>query len=67
MLGKEPPTPYADRQDANALSGFCKTEYRPYDAVVVSILAVARTVAPDAIEVVGRRPRGHPLPVLNLP
>ena len=51
VLGKEPPTPYADRQDANALSGFCKTEYRPYDAVVVSILHVARTVAPDAIEV----------------
>ena len=30
---------------------FCKTEYRPYDAVVVSILHVARSLAPDAIEV----------------
>ena len=30
---------------------FCKTEYRPYDAVVVSILDVARKVAPDAIRV----------------
>ena len=30
---------------------FCKTEYRPYDAVCVSILHVARTVAPDAINV----------------
>ena len=47
----EPPTLLADRQDASALSGFCKTEYRPYDAVVVSILHVARTVAPDAITV----------------
>jgi len=30
---------------------FCKTEYRPYDAVVVSILHVARTVAPQKIKV----------------
>ena len=51
VLGKEPPTPYADCQEASAVSGFCKTEYRPYDPVVVSILHVARTVAPDAIEV----------------
>lgn len=29
----------------------CKTEYRAYDPVVVSILEVARTVAPDAIVV----------------
>jgi len=28
---------------------FCKTAYRPYDAVVVSILALARAVAPGAI------------------
>ncbi len=51
LLAKEPATPYADRQDADAMTGFCKTEYRPYDAVVVSILAAARTTAPDAIEV----------------
>ena len=51
VLGKEPPVPYANRHNANAITGFVKTEYRPYDAVVVSILAVARTVAPDAIEV----------------
>jgi len=52
VLGKEPPTLFADRQGADACTGgFCQTEYRPYDAVVVSILHVARTVAPDAIEV----------------
>jgi hypothetical protein len=31
------------------MTAFCKTEYRPYDSVVVSILAVAKKVAPDAI------------------
>jgi hypothetical protein len=51
VLGKEPPTPYADRQDADAFTGFCKTEHRPYDAAVVSILAAARAIAPEAIEV----------------
>ncbi len=30
---------------------FCKTEYRPYDAVVVSILAAASLIAPKAIRV----------------
>jgi hypothetical protein len=30
---------------------FAKTEYRPYDAVVVSILAAARTIAPRKIKV----------------
>ena len=30
---------------------FCKTQYRPYDAVVVSILAAAKKIAPKAIEV----------------
>lgn len=29
---------------------FCKTEYRPYDAVVVSILAAAQIIAPSAIK-----------------
>ena len=51
LLAKEPPTAYADRQEGDAFSGFCKTEYRPYDAVVVSILAAARSVAPNAIDV----------------
>ena len=51
VLGKEPPTSFSDRQDPDAMTGFCKTEYRPYDAVVVSILAAARTIAPDAITV----------------
>ena len=51
VLGKEPPTPFCDRPDADATLSSCKTEYRPYDAVIVSILAVARAVAPDAIEV----------------
>lgn len=49
VLGKEPPTLYCDRQDLHCTGCFCKTEYRPYDAVVVSILAVAQKVAPDAI------------------
>jgi len=30
---------------------YCKTARKPYDAVVVSILAVAKKVAPDAIDV----------------
>jgi hypothetical protein len=47
-LGKEPP-PYPFRREPDAMTAFCKTEYRPYDAVVVSILAVAQHVAPDAI------------------
>ena len=51
VLGKEPPTPYPGCQEAHARTGFVKTEYRPYDAVVVSILAAARMIAPDAIEV----------------
>ena len=52
VLAREPRSPFSDRrQDAAAMSGFCKTEYRKYDAVVVSILAVARAVAPEAIEV----------------
>lgn len=51
VLGKEPPTPFCDRPDADATLRFCKTEYRRYDAVVVSILAAARMVALDAIEV----------------
>ncbi len=51
VLGKEPPRLYSDHLHNDELSGFVKTEYRPYDAVVVSILAAARTTAPDAIEV----------------
>lgn len=51
MLGKEPPNLFADRQASDGIADFCKTEYRPYDAVVVSILAVACRVAPDAITV----------------
>ncbi|MBE7159023.1 MAG: hypothetical protein INR62_11425 [Rhodospirillales bacterium] len=51
VLSKEPPTPFCDRQNASALTGFVKTEMRPYDAVVVSILAVAQQVAPSAITV----------------
>ena len=38
--------------DGTAIArGFCKTNDKPYDAVVVSILAVAQKVAPDAITV----------------
>ena len=51
VLGKEPPTLFCDRQDPGAATGFCKTEYRAYDSIVVSILAVAQQVAPDAITV----------------
>lgn len=51
VLGKEPPTRVNDRQEPDGLTNFCKTEYRPYDAVVVSILAVARFIAPGAITV----------------
>lgn len=32
-------------------SDWCKTYQRPYDAVVVSILAAAKKIAPDALEV----------------
>lgn len=38
-------------KDPAGIFNFCKTEYRAYDPVVVSILCVARTVAPDAITV----------------
>ena len=51
LLGKEPPPPHPYRQESDTMTGFVKTEYRPYDAVVVSILAVAQKVAPDAIVV----------------
>lgn len=37
------------RTKINGIFACVKTEYRPYDAVVVSILAVAVKVAPDAI------------------
>ena len=30
-------------------SSFCKTEHRPYDAVVVSILTILMRVAPNAV------------------
>lgn len=36
VLGNEPPTSFSDWRDAHAMTGFVKTEYRPYDAVVVS-------------------------------
>lgn len=44
----------ADRREEAKKEGifnFTKTEYRPYDAVVVSILYVAAKIAPDAITV----------------
>lgn len=41
--------PHDARQKAEGIFNFCKTEYRPCDAVVVSILDVARRLAPDAI------------------
>ena len=49
VLGKEPSAPHPYRQEGDAMTDFCKTEYRPYDSVVVSILAVVQRVAPDAI------------------
>jgi hypothetical protein len=39
-----------ERAPANNFN-FCKTAYQPYDVVVVSVLATARDVAPDAITV----------------
>lgn len=36
-------------KDAPETFACCKTEYRPYDPVVVSILAAAVLIAPDAI------------------
>ncbi len=47
------PQPHKDDTKADIAKGlfaFCKTEYRPYDAVVVSILAAAQVIAPDAIK-----------------
>lgn len=38
------------REGESTAFSFCKTEYRPYDAVVVSILAAAQIIAPDAIK-----------------
>jgi hypothetical protein len=40
---------YTAKEKADGIFGFTKTEYRAYDAVVVSILAAARVIAPDAI------------------
>ena len=51
VLAKAPPAPLTDRQEREEFGDFCKTEYRPYDAIVVSILAVAQKVAPEAIVV----------------
>jgi hypothetical protein len=49
----EIPSYYDERRRAEAkrdgVFQFCKTEYRPYDAVVVSVLDAVRTIAPDAI------------------
>lgn len=52
-LERAPECPEYQRERAKTegVFNFCKTEYRPYDPVVVSILHVARTVAPDAITV----------------
>lgn len=54
VLEREPTMPdYYNEQRKikelrEGLFSFCKTEYRPYDAVVVSILAAAAKIAPDA-------------------
>lgn len=50
-LERAPECPEYQRKEAKTkgIFNFCKTEYRPYDAVVVSILHIARTVAPEAI------------------
>lgn len=50
-LDRQPKHPDWVTDKSERVFNFTKTEYRPYDAVVVSILHVARTVAPDAIEV----------------
>lgn len=54
ILERDPKPSQWEKPDEIAKNGifnFTKTEYRPYDAVVVSILHIARTVAPDAITV----------------
>jgi hypothetical protein len=54
LLERAPKPPdYQSSADVKTkgIFNFCKTEYRPYDAVVVSILQIARCVAPDAITV----------------
>jgi hypothetical protein len=43
--------PWDDKAATEGIFNCCKTEYRAYDAVVVSILAAARLIAPDAIKV----------------
>lgn len=42
---------YTAKERAAGPFACTKTEYRPYDAVVVSILAAAKLIAPDAITV----------------
>lgn len=55
VLERAPAMPdyYNDREKLKArkegIFSFCKTEYRAYDPVVVSVLDAARTIAPDAI------------------
>lgn len=39
------------RQEREGVFAFCKTAYKPYDPIVVSILVKAHTVAPDAISI----------------
>ena len=51
VLSKEPPAPMTDRQEREGFGDLCKTEYRPYDAVLVSILAAAQKIASEAIVV----------------
>ena len=49
-LTREPDSRYA-RDGESEVFNFCKTGHAPYDAVVVSILAAARKIAPDKIRV----------------
>jgi hypothetical protein len=50
VLDRMPVAPDYDKNPKDGIFNFCKTEYRNYDPVVVSILAVAELIAPDAIK-----------------
>ena len=40
-----------EEQNREGCFSFCKTQYRPYDPVVVTILVMANKIAPDAIKI----------------
>ena len=51
VLFKEPAGQDAAGQTGDASAGSCETAGRPYDAVVVAVLAAAQAIAPATIEI----------------